>query len=210
MFENRACDSDGSPTSPILGQPGFLPGCVLLRLTLRGYAFATQRNIVREKTFDMGPQVPLDRNARARVELIATRYEEQGRIARCTWKVLYVLMRTFQNRLTGACFPSYEAIAGAANVSEVSVWRALVELEACGLLRWVNRLIKEKVWSERLQRTCWRVRYTSNAYTITDPATMANPMAPTIRPIVGRVPKPKPLTEEEIASLVRIAALKLE
>jgi hypothetical protein len=70
----------------------------------------------------------------------------------------------------GRLDPSHAAIAERACCSERTVRRALVRLEALGLLRWQRRLVR--------QPGAWRAEQTSNAYE----------MVPDGRPITARAP----------------------
>ena len=56
-------------------------------------------------------------------------------------RVLHELLYTFHNnKLGGACFPSYEAIADAADCARSTVGLALKKLETTQLLSWDHRL----------------------------------------------------------------------
>jgi hypothetical protein len=86
--------------------------------------------------------------------------------------VLAALLWRFHNAATGACFPSYEAIAAKAECCRDTVYEAIRALELAGVLTWVNRIFRERV-RERdlfgLWSTRWRVLRTSNAYAFRDP-----------------------------------------
>jgi hypothetical protein len=134
----------------------------------------------REKVFGPGPRISLDRNAKARVMAFAKAWnarhrqpgQHRGPLTRATVEVLEALLWGFHNAHTGACFPSYEAIAAKAECCRDTVYEAIRALELAGVLTWVNRIVRERVrerdlfgqWSTR-----WRVLRTSNAYAFRDP-----------------------------------------
>jgi hypothetical protein len=134
----------------------------------------------REKVFGPGPRVPLDRNAKARVMAFAKAWnarhrqpgQHRGPLTRATVEVLEALLWGFHNAHTGACFPSYEAIAAKAECCRDTVYEAIRALELAGVLTWVNRIVRERVRERDLfgyWGTRWRVLRTSNAYTFRDP-----------------------------------------
>jgi hypothetical protein len=98
--------------------------------------------------------------------------QHRGPLTRATTEVLEALLWGFHNAATGACFPSYEAIAAKAECCRDTVCEAIKALELAGVLAWVNRIVRERVrepdlfgqWTWR-----WRVIRTSNAYTFRDP-----------------------------------------
>jgi hypothetical protein len=122
----------------------------------------------------------LDRNAKARVMAFAKAWnarhrqpgQHRGPLTRATTEVLEALLWGFHNAATGACFPSYEAIAAKAECCRDTVYEAIKALELAGVLTWVNRIFRERV-RERdlfgLWSTRWRVLRTSNAYAFRDP-----------------------------------------
>jgi hypothetical protein len=143
----------------------------------------------RPKQFGAGECVPLDRNAKARIMTLAralSRRTEPGRhygvISAKALAVLKALLWQFHNAGSGACFPSYEAIAEAVGCARSTVAEALKALEAAGLLTWVNRLVR--VW-ERCRDLFGhggsrvRVMRTSNGYTLRDPAAASKSDLPT-------------------------------
>jgi hypothetical protein len=99
--------------------------------------------------------------------------QHRGPLTRATTEVLEALLWGFHNAHTGACFPSYEAIAAKAECCRDTVYEAIRALELAGVLTWVNRIVRERVrerdlfgrWSSR-----WRILRTSNAYTFRDPS----------------------------------------
>ena len=134
----------------------------------------------REKVFGPGRAVPLDRNAKARIAAYARAWsarnrqprQHRGPITRTFLDVLEALLWGFHNSRSGVCFPSYEAIAGAAECARSTVAEALKALEWAGVLTWQNRvtriLVRERdlfgQWGAR-----WQVIRTSNAYVFRDP-----------------------------------------
>jgi hypothetical protein len=134
----------------------------------------------REKVFGPGRQIPLDRNAKARIMAYARAWSRQhsqpgqhkGPITRAFLDVLQALLWGFHNSRTGICFPSYERIAEKAECARSTVAEALRVLEWAGVLTWQNRITRALVrqrdlfgrWSNR-----WTVIRTSNAYMFRDP-----------------------------------------
>jgi hypothetical protein len=134
----------------------------------------------REKVFGPGRAVPLDRNAKARVQAYARAWSHQNRlpgqhkgpITRAFLDVLAALLWDFHNSRSGVCFPSYERIAEKAECCRRTVAEALKVLEWAGVLTWQHRIVRIRErcrdlfghWSSR-----WRVIRTSNAYAFRDP-----------------------------------------
>lgn len=136
----------------------------------------------REKLFTDGRCIPMDRNAKVRIQVYARAWNQRhrqpgqhrGPLTRAILEVLHALLWGFHNNRDGRCFPSYDAIAGEAKCHRDTVHRAIHVLEAAGILTWVNRLIHVRVQERDLSgRTGWRwrVRRTSNAYQFRDPGT---------------------------------------
>ena len=133
----------------------------------------------RSKVFGEGRCVPLDRNSKARIFVLAralSRRTEPGKAyGEVTAKflaVLHALLYGFHNAHTGRCFPSYETIADKAGCSRTTVYEAIRALERVGLLRWVNRLLRVRERCEDLfgkDGWRWRVVRTSNQYELVDP-----------------------------------------
>lgn len=135
----------------------------------------------REKVFHQNARaVPLDRNAKARIQAYAEAYnarnrqprQHKGPLTRTYLAVLKALLWCFHNSHSGACFPSYERIAEKAGCARSVVAEAIKALEAAGVLTWQNRIARVRV------RGCdlfgrpgwhWRVIRTSNAYVFHDP-----------------------------------------
>jgi hypothetical protein len=134
----------------------------------------------REKLFGYGRPRPLDRNAKARVMVLARalmRRTEPGKaygpVTAKALAVLAALLWGFHNAGTGRCFPSYEAIADRAGCARSTVAAAIRALEAAGIMTWCNRLVRVRERCEDLfgnDGWRWRVIRTSNAYNFSDPA----------------------------------------
>jgi len=87
-------------------------------------------------------------------------------------RVLQALLWGFHNSRSGACFPSYAAIAAKAECHRATVAEALRVLEWAGILTWQHRIarVRERCrdlwgregWRWRVVRTCcgcrWRRR----------------------------------------------------
>ena len=121
----------------------------------------------RAKLFTDGRQTPVDRNARARGMFLAHAARRRGEITRAAVDIFHALLFKFANLGDGRCFPSYKRIAEAAGCVERTVGNCLPDLEAAGLLTWVNRIqrVRERVAGlGGLWASVWRVIRTSNAY----------------------------------------------
>ena len=137
----------------------------------------------REKVFGPGRAIPLDKNAKARIWAYAQGYtalhrrkgQHRGPLTRATLDVLRALLWGFHNAETGRCFPSHEAIGQKAKVHRSTVARAIVALEASGLLSWENRLVRQRVVVPGLMGPVVVLvpRRTSNAYSFRDPEPQA-------------------------------------
>jgi hypothetical protein len=139
----------------------------------------------REKTFGLGRCIPLDGNAKARIQAYAKAWnarhkqpgQHRGPLTRATIEVLEALLWGFHNAKTGCCFPSYETIAAKAECCRGTVYEAIRALEFAGVLTWVNRITRIQIrerdlfgkWSSR-----WQVIRTSNAYVFRDPLPAAS------------------------------------
>lgn len=151
----------------------------------------------REKLFGDGRPVPLDRNGKTRLMILARalmRRTEKGRaygaVTAKAYAVLQVLLWSFHNAGSGRCFPSYATIAEKAGCAVSTVGEAVKMLEAAGLLQWVNRLARVKMYVEGLG---WRTRVirTSNAYSFHDPATAGR--------LIQAAPRSRRCSETEMA-----------
>jgi Helix-turn-helix domain len=140
----------------------------------------SRRGIRRDKVFGPGRLVPLDRNAKVRVMMLARalmRRTEKGKaygaVTAKALAVLGALLWSFHNAASGRCFPSYEAIAEAAACSRASVYNAIRALEQAGVLTWVHRIKRVREWVPGLfgKTSAWRsaVQRTSNGYSFADP-----------------------------------------
>jgi Helix-turn-helix domain len=139
----------------------------------------------REKLFGEGRLLPLDRNAKARIMVLAralSRRTQEGKhygvITAKFVAVLGALLWGFHNAQSGRCFPSYERIGAKADCARSTVYEAINALEAAGVLTWVNRITRIREWGPDLfgrARNRWRVIRTSNAYTFVDPQVSTRP-----------------------------------
>jgi Helix-turn-helix domain len=139
----------------------------------------------REKMFGEGRVLPLDRNAKARIMVLAralTRRTEKGKhyglVTAKFLAVLEALLWGFHNAASGRCFPSYERIAERAGCARSTVYEAINGLERAGILTWVNRIARIREWGPDLfgrAQNRWRVIRTSNAYAFVDPQPPAKP-----------------------------------
>ena len=152
----------------------------------------------REKLFGDGRPVPMDRNAKTRVMVLAralSRRTEPGRaygaLTAKALAVLHALLWGRHNATTGRCFPSYETIAEQAGCARSTVYEAITALERVGLMTWCNRLkrIRERC-TDLLGPDGVRIRVvrTSNAYRFTDPGERAAQAIPTCRPSKSEKP----------------------
>jgi hypothetical protein len=142
----------------------------------------------REKMFGEGRLVPLDRNAKARIMVLARalmrRSGEGKHYGVLTAKfvaVLGALVWGFHNAQSGRCFPSYERIAEKADCARSTVYEAIRALEDAGILTWVNRIARIREWGPDLfgrAQNRWRVIRTSNAYTFVDPGKRVSELKP--------------------------------
>jgi hypothetical protein len=142
----------------------------------------------REKHFGEGRSIPLDRNAKARVLMLAQSFlhrmadgtekpagKAYGALTAKHLDVLRALLLGFHNGKSGRCFPSYEAAMDRAGCARSTVYLAIQALEKLGILTWVNRMFRARVvdvsGTDLLGHTLTRIRImrTSNAYTFADP-----------------------------------------
>ena len=135
----------------------------------------------REKVFGPGRAVPLDGNAKARIQAYARAWsgrnrqpgQHKGPITRAFLDVLQALLWGFHNSRTGVLLPSYEAIADKAECARTTVAEALKVLELAGVLSWQHRHHPDPRGAARdlfgHHGWRWRVIRTSNAYVFRDP-----------------------------------------
>jgi hypothetical protein len=112
-------------------------------------------------TFDRGPQIPLDREQRARFRFLLGAHRAAGRITADTREVGETLCRMLGQ--DGRLDPSHSTLAEWAKCHVATVKRALSRLRELGLVHWVRRLVREG----------WRCEQASNAYTL---MTAGNPV----------------------------------
>jgi hypothetical protein len=139
----------------------------------------------REKVFGPGQAVPLDRNAKARIEVYARARnaalkqgrQHRGPLTGRALEVLNVMLWVFHNAKSGACYPSYERIAEAVAHKFGSCARSSVAeaLKAPGVGRGPELAEPYRAGRERCADLFgangwrWRVIRTSNAYVFRDP-----------------------------------------
>jgi Helix-turn-helix domain len=134
----------------------------------------------REKLFGDGRPIPLDRNAKARIMMLARALKRPteagkhyGALTAKFLDVLGALVWGFHNAASGRCFPSYESIADRAGVSRMTVYSAIRALERLGILTWVNRIKRVREYVPGLfgkaSASRWRIVRTSNGYSFADP-----------------------------------------
>ena len=134
----------------------------------------------REKIMGEGRLVPLDRNAKARIQALARALKhptEKGKhygiLTAKFLDVLNALLWGFHNAVTGRCFPCYARIAARAKCNPDTVYEALRALEGAGVLTWVNRYVRVRdvhgvdLFGKPAGR--WRYLRTSNQYEFMDP-----------------------------------------
>ena len=138
------------------------------------------RSARREKVFGPGRAVPLDRNAKCRIQAYARAWshrnrspsQHKGPVTRAFLDVLHALLWQFHNSRTGICFPSYDRIAERAGCARSTVAEAIKALEWAGVLTWQHRIARiREACTDLFGRTTWRWRVirTSNAYVFRDP-----------------------------------------
>jgi hypothetical protein len=166
----------------------------------------------REKVFGPGRAVPLDRNAKCRVEAYARAWtaahkipgQHRGPITRAFLDVLHALLWGFHNSRSGVCFPGYEAIAAKAECARSTVAEALRVLEWAGVLTWQHRItrVRERcrdLWGHEGWR--WRVIRTSNAYAFRDPQAVNS------RPVPSKSENPTGTQNQDILDPVSAPAI---
>src|SRR5689334_14000709 len=164
-------------------------GCVRTERWRKRSPACTTKHQRLKKVFGPGRPVPLDRNAKCRIAAYARAWsarhrqdrQHKGPLTRAFLEVLQALLWQFHNSRSGACFPSYEAIANRAGCARSTVAEALKALEGAGVLTWQHRIT-------RIRERCtdlfgingwrWRVVRTSNAYAFRDPKTAEIPRFP--------------------------------
>jgi biotin operon repressor len=133
----------------------------------------------RPKLFGDGRPVPLDREAKVRIMVLARalshpteKGKHYGVVTAKFLNVLEALLWGFHNARSGLCFPSYETIAARAHCNRDTVYEAIHALEDAGILTWVNRIKRIREWGPDLfgrAQNHWRVVRTSNGYAFIDP-----------------------------------------
>jgi hypothetical protein len=138
----------------------------------------------RQSCFGPGPRRPLCREQRARYRFLLNAHRRARHISPMAEHVGDALLKRLG--VDGQCDPSHETIADDAGCCARTVRRALADLKACGLVAWVQRIV----------RSGWRVTQTSNAYELAPTEKAWNPCLPAPRPVcpsVRRGPVPFPV-----------------
>jgi len=124
----------------------------------------------REKLFGNGRSIPLDREAKNRIQVLMralTHPTEPGKhygaVTAKAEEVGRVLLWVFHNCKTGLCIPGYDTIAKAAGCHRDTVAEAIKMLEAAGILTWCNRRARVRVGGAT------KVIRASNSYRFIDP-----------------------------------------
>jgi hypothetical protein len=115
----------------------------------------------REKVFGTGRQVPLDRNAKARITAYARAWDRRHRQP-----------GQRGGALGRAALDVLGALATKAGCARSTVAEAIKALEFAGVLTWQNRIVRVRercpnLWGKAGWQ--WRVVRTSNAYVFRDP-----------------------------------------
>ena len=158
--------------------------------------------------FGEGRLVPLDRNAKVRIQTLARalmRRTEPGKhygvLTAKFVMVLDALLWSFHNAASGRCFPSYERIAGKADCDRSTVYNAINALERAGILTWVHRIKRIREWGADLfgkARNRERVVRTSNQYAFVDPKASESKFStgtPNQASLLSMPPTPKPIMD---------------
>lgn len=137
----------------------------------------------REKLFGNGRLVPLDREAKNRIQVLMralTHPTEKGKhygaVTAKAEEVGKVLLWVFHNVKTGLCFPSYETIAKEVGCHRDTIGEAIKMLEAAGILTWCNRRTRVRI------KGITKVIRTSNSYRFVDPGSKPEIPAGTTTP----------------------------
>lgn len=119
----------------------------------------------RNSEFGPGPRVPLCRERRAQWRARLDLHRRAGRVTALHAEVGRALLRRLAE--DGRCDPAHDTLAADAGCSTRTVRRALAALAGCGLVRWVQRLVRDG----------WRAAQTSNAYALAvgEPAPLPAP-----------------------------------
>src|SRR6516162_9668352 len=137
----------------------------------------------REKLFGNGRTVPLDREAKNRIQVLmrALKHPTEpgkhyGAVTAKAEEAGKVLLGVFHNVKTGLCFPSYETIAKEVGCHRDTIGEAIKMLEAAGTLTWCNRRPRVRI------KGITKVIRTSNSYRFVDPGSKPEIPAGTTTP----------------------------
>ena len=124
----------------------------------------------REKLFGNGRIVPLDREAKNRIQVLmrALKHPTEpgkhyGAVTAKAEEVGRVLLWVFHNVKSGLCIPSYDTIAKEVGCHRDTVGEAIKMLEAAGILTWCNRRTRVRI------KGITKVIRISNSYRFVDP-----------------------------------------
>jgi len=137
----------------------------------------------REKVFGNGRTIPLDREAKNRIQVLmrALKHPTEpgkhyGAVTAKAEEVGKVLLWVFHNVKTGLCFPSNETIAKEVGCHRDTIGEAIKMLEAAGILTWCNRRTRVRI------KGITKVIRTSNSYRFVDPGSKPEIPAGTTTP----------------------------
>jgi hypothetical protein len=89
-------------------------------------------------------RVPLDREAKVRIQALARARHHAKRITDDAWFLVMALLWTFHNAKTGACYPSRKRLAQEVACSERNVARVIARLELLKMISWTRCLKRDR------------------------------------------------------------------
>jgi hypothetical protein len=171
----------------------------------------------REKVFGNGRTVPLDREAKNRINTLmrALKHPTEagkhyGAVTAKAEEVGRVLLWVFHNCKTGLCIPGYDTIAKEVGCHRDTVGEAIRMLETAGILTWCNRRARVIIRGVR------KVIRISNSYRFIDPGSKSEIPAGTTNqdssPLkgTGKIQPIRPKSHLELALGGTGEAVKLE
>jgi hypothetical protein len=135
---------------------------------------------------------------------------QDGALGRNGLAIVHALLFDFINYKTGALYPSWEALAEAANISARSVGRGLAKLKEAGVLHWLRRCVEAVAPAGG-----FLLRQISNAYHVCSTANWKGykpppPPPPPDPACWGAMPPQDPFAEAAADRAARLAALEAE
>jgi len=144
---------------------------------------------------------PLDRNARARILVLAEALERRtkpvgrrgGQLGYIGLQVLRILLFTFMNRTTGLLCPSYRALQDRTGLCRQSIAQGLARLERTGILKIARRLCRQ--WVDRINPVTGQSEHylgttqATSLYSVREPGAWADHL---VMPAGRRAPFPSP------------------